>query len=161
MSGTKQPKPVPNSPDQPLSSFAAHPPPPPAGCRQASHGAKTIPRARCTSDGTTTHAHKRVLPVRRFPHRVPLRVDVLEGVAAVPVHVSVAVGGSSVGEEERHLLEKTPRPTKKMDEDIGKRGRALNTNIQYTEREARHGYRGMAAALGKGRKRKGTIGTTL
>lgn len=47
-----------------------------------------------------------VSPRPLVSHRVSLCVDVLEGVAAVPVHVSVTIGRAPVREQERHLPKK-------------------------------------------------------
>lgn len=55
---------------------------------------------------TTTTTSITTTPHTPLPHRAPLRVDVLERVAAVPVHVPVTVGRAPVREQERHLPNK-------------------------------------------------------
>eukprot|EP00968_Pinguiococcus_pyrenoidosus_P000647 scaffold40_cov305-Pinguiococcus_pyrenoidosus.AAC.18 len=37
-------------------------------------------------------------------HGLPVRIDVLEGVRAIAIHVAIAVGRAAVGEQERHLV---------------------------------------------------------
>ena len=57
------------------------------------------------------------------PVLVALLVDQFEGVGAVAVHVSVAVGDAAIGEEERHLVHRLRPQRDEVPEHVGVLGR--------------------------------------
>lgn len=59
------------------------------------------------------------LEVKLNPEGLSLGVDPFEGVGAVAVHMSVAIGGSSIGEKNGNLMNRLGNQTEEVPEHIG------------------------------------------